>query len=79
MFKQVNIYEKQCASCKMITGLLLTGIALFHTNHIKFTWPYLNASSRFLNVLGGGATYLFGFGSFVRAYNIKMGQEMQLI
>ena len=77
LLQQKIVYEKQCVTCKVVTGSLFLGMTAFHSFRISQIWKFYAMREKVFNgfmlsILGG----LSGL-SYFAAYQIYLGKTMR--
>ena len=63
-------FEKQCAMCKLGSGLLFTAFGTFNATRAYSLWVYMRPSDKLFNVAACSMIYLLAGASFYKGYEI---------
>ena len=72
-------YEKQCLLCKVVAGTGFLGLAAFNFWRTRSLFPYMQLKDKVFNVMAIGTVFGIGLLNYNLAYQIHMGQQMDLI
>ena len=77
MYKSKLVYEQQCATCKVVSGLFFTGLTMFHVMRISNIWRHYRTYEKVFNAsmvfLLSGISFL----NYYAAYEIHEGKNMR--
>ena len=72
-------YERQCLWCKIGTGLVFSGLGAFNVVRTYSVWKYMKLHDKLFNAVA--ISFIFGLSgySFLKGYQIHIGQQMDLV